>query len=191
MSEQWTGRRTAVDHEETVRAAEDMIRRIFRDCARASEARDADARRQEGRRLQELGEHLSPVCSALCAARNVQLVLAPEPVRLPADLCARVGRLIGRLLEDAAPAALAGRNRAIRVGCWEDRGYAFCSVVVERQDWSPSVRRRLRIQAAARELEGLVDWRNADGRSAALLAFPLPGRPQDGAPSAAAAGPMH
>src|SRR5690349_18197027 len=102
----WSGYGAAADHEASVRAAEDMIRRIFRDCARASEVREADARRQEGRRVQELGEHLSPICSALSASRNVQLVLAPEPVRLPADLCARVGRLIGLLLEDAAPAAL-------------------------------------------------------------------------------------
>ena len=191
MSEEWTGRRTAVDHEESVRAAEDMIRRIFRYCARVSEVRDVDARREEGRRLQELGEYLSPVCSALSAARNVQLVLAPESVRLPIDLCTRVGRLVGLLLQDAAPAALAGRNRAIRVGCWEDRGYAFCSVMVDRKDWAPSIRRRLLIQASAREVEGLVEWRVADGRSAALLAFPLPDRAPDATAPAATAEPMH
>jgi len=191
MSLEWTGRRAAGDHEETVRAAQDMIRRIFRDCARASEVRDADARRQEGRRLQELGEHLSPVCSALSAARNVRLVMAPEPVRLPADLCAQVSRLVGLLLEDAAPATLAGRNRAVHVGCWEDRGYGFCSVVVDREDWTPPIRRRLLVQANAREVKGLVEWRVADGRSAALLAFPLPDRPRDAAGPTAAAEPTH
>lgn len=126
-----------------------------------------------------LGQLCRSISRSQLDSRKIRLVLAVQPLRLPARQCSRLGMIVFELINNAARHAFSGGKGEIRVELSSDGINAQCSVV---DDGSAAAtvtlgRGRKIIDELSRSLGGRITQKFGPRGSRSILAFPCDSEP--------------
>jgi two-component sensor histidine kinase len=149
---------------------EELLRR-FADVHRALKMPEYDT-------LVDAAAYLRQLCHSISRSqldsRQIELVLAAQPLQLSADRCWRLGMIVFELIDNAARHAFPGREGEIRVELLRAGAFARCSVT-DNGSAAPAVRpgRGLKIiDELSRSLGGRCMQKCEPRGSRSILAFP-------------------
>jgi two-component sensor histidine kinase len=121
-----------------------------------------------------LGQLCRSISRSQLDARKIGLVLAAQPLRLPAHRCWRLGLIVFELINNAARHAFSGGAGEIRVALSCDGVNAQCSVVDNGSAAAPITlgRGRKIIEGLSRSLGGQITQKFGPRGSRSILTFP-------------------
>jgi two-component sensor histidine kinase len=120
-----------------------------------------------------LGQLCRSISRSLLDGRKIELVLAAQPLRLPADRCWRLGMIVFELINNAARHAFSSRAGEIRVELLRANPFFECRVM-DNGSASANIRpgRGLKIiDALSRSLGGRIEQKFRPQGSSSILFF--------------------
>ena len=134
--------------------------------------------------LIDASAYLENLCLAISRSKlvgtRIDLVLTASPLRLPSELCWRLGMIVYELVTNAAWHAFGDGNGQIRVELSRAGKFVECRVV-DNGSASAKVQRGRGLKIVdelVKGLDGRLDQRFGQGGSFSILTFPYKGEPQ-------------